>query len=179
MLFLYWRSNAEPWLATSYLGDHYKKATGLRNMIKLFCSEEDVVTWLRKVNQVVKLQNVDNVAALIPLFLEDDALAIYLELSKWDQKDVDIIRTRLKQAFAEGLYEAYEKLKSVWWIGESVDVYANKIKWQVELVGYRGYGTEITARMVFITGFPEEIAQKLQHFLEKMEVSNLILTAKR
>ena len=113
---------------TSYFGDPYKMATGLSNMIKPFCGEGDVVARLRKVDLVVKLHNVDNVATVIPLFLEGDALALHLELSDWDQEGVDIIHTRLKQVFAEGPYEAYEKLKSVIWTGESVDVYTNKIK---------------------------------------------------
>ena len=69
---------------------------------------------------MAKLQNIDNAATVIQLFLEGDALALYLELSERDQEDVNIICTRLKQVFAEVPYEAYEKLKSVWWTGESV-----------------------------------------------------------
>ena len=42
-------------------------------------------------------------AAVIPLFLWGDTLALYLELSERDQEDMDIICTRLKQAFVEGL----------------------------------------------------------------------------
>ena len=121
------------------------------------------MAWLTKVNLVAKLQNVDNVTTVIPFFLESDTLALYLELSEQDQEDVDIICMRLKQAFAEGLYEAYEKLKNEQWTREMVDVYKNKIKRLVELVAYRGYGAEIAARMAFITGFPEKIAQLLQH----------------
>ena len=56
-------------------------ASSLSNIIKPFYGEGDVVAWLRKVDLLVKLQNVDNVAAVISLFLEDDALALYLELS--------------------------------------------------------------------------------------------------
>ena len=83
-------------------------ATSLSNKVKPFFREGDVVAWLRKVNLVVKLLNVDNVAAVIPLFQESDTLALYLELSEQDQEDVDIIRMRLKQAFAESPYEIEE-----------------------------------------------------------------------
>ena len=82
-------------LTTSYFGVFYKMATGLNNMIKPFCGEGDVVAWLRKVDLVAKLQNVDSVTAVIPLFLEGDALGLYLELNGRDMKDGDIICTRL------------------------------------------------------------------------------------
>ena len=61
---------------------------------------------------MAKLQNMDNFAIVIPLFLEGDTLAL-LELNECDQEDVNIICTRLKQAFAKCPYEAYEKLKSL------------------------------------------------------------------
>ena len=59
-------------------------------------------------------------------------------------------------------------------------LYTNKIKLLVKLVGYRGYDAEIAAIMAFITGFPEEIAQKLQQVtaVDQMEMSELILTVK-
>ena len=160
---------------TSYFSNPYKMDTSLSTMIKPFSSEEDVVVWLRNVNLVIKLQKLNYVAAVIPLFLEGEALALYLELSEQDQENVDIIRDWNKH-FAKGLYETYEKLVSVLWIRESVDVYANKIKQLVELVGYRGYGAEIAARIALITGFPAEIAQKLQQItaVEKMEMRKLI-----
>ena len=76
----------QTYLTTSYFGNPYRMATGLSNMIKPFCSEGDVVAWLRKVDLVVKLQNVDNVATVVPLFLKGDALALYLELNEAYEK---------------------------------------------------------------------------------------------
>ena len=155
-------------------------ATGLNNMIKPFCGEGDVVAWIKKVELVAKLQKIEDVATVIPLFLEGDALALYLEMNERDQEDADKIRNKLKKAFAEGPFEAYEKLKRVRWTGESVDVYANKIRRLVELAGYKLSGVEQTAKLAFITGFPEEISKRLQQItgVEKMDVSDLIPTAK-
>ena len=76
--------------STSYFGNPYKKATGLSNIIKPFCSEGDVVVWLRKFDLETKWQNMDNVVAVIPLFLEGDALALCLELSEQDQDSNNI-----------------------------------------------------------------------------------------
>ena len=155
-------------------------ACGLNNLIKPFNGEGDVVAWLKKVDLVARLQKIDDVASVIPLFLEGDALALYLEMSEHEQEDADMIRLRLKKAFAEGVFDAYEKLKRVRWSGESVDVYANNIKRLVELAGYRGWGVEQTAKLVFVTGFPEEISKRLQQVegVEKMDVCELIPTAK-
>ena len=42
-------------------------------------------------------------------------------MSDEEQPDKDIKETRLKKAFTEGPFEAYEKLIKVKWTGESVD----------------------------------------------------------
>ena len=60
-------------------------------------------------------------ASLIPLFLESDVLALYLELSGEDKKDTEIIRIRLLGAFSKIPCKACEKLKKMKWTDESVD----------------------------------------------------------
>lgn len=59
---------------------------------------------------VAKLQKVPDIVSFLPLFLQADVLALYLKMS-----DEDMIETRLKKAFTEGSFEAYEKLKRVKW----------------------------------------------------------------
>ena len=54
-------------------------------MIKPFSGEGDVVEWLRKVRLVAKLQNIADLASLIPLYLEGDALVLYLEMKEHEQ----------------------------------------------------------------------------------------------
>ena len=49
-------------------------------MIKPFTGEGDVVSWIKKVQLVAKLQKVSDLASFIPLYLEGDALALYLEM---------------------------------------------------------------------------------------------------
>lgn len=55
-------------------------------------------------------------------------MALYLEMEESDQLDIDTIESRLKEAFMDGAFTAYENLIVVRWLGEQVDVYANKIK---------------------------------------------------
>ena len=149
-------------------------ATGLTNMIKPFSGEGDVVAWIKKVELVAKLQKIEDVATVIPLFLEGDALAMYLEMSDRDQEDAERIRLKLTKAFAEGPFEAYERLKRVRWTGESVDVYANNIKRLVELAGYRGWGVEQTAKLAFVTGFPEEICKRYSKLRVQKKCTSVI-----
>ena len=52
------------------------------DMIKPFIGEGDVVAWLKKVRLVAKLQKITELACFIPLYLEKDALALYLEMDE-------------------------------------------------------------------------------------------------
>ena len=87
---------------------------------------------------------------------------------------------RLVTAFTEGPFEAYEKLKRFTWIGESVDVYANIIKRLAGLAGCVGIGLDHTAKLAFVTGFPDDVSLALQqlHHIERMDVSKLLPTAR-
>ena len=73
------------------------------DMIKPFTGEGDVVSWLKKVTLVAKLQKISDVAIFIPLYLEGDAIALYLELSDGDQADAEKIQEKLKTAFADAV----------------------------------------------------------------------------
>ena len=44
-----------------------------------------MVVWLKKVRLVARLQLVDDVASLLPLYQEGDALALYTEMKEEDQ----------------------------------------------------------------------------------------------
>ena len=111
---------------------------------------------------VAKLQKVQDLASFIPLFLHEDALALYLEMSNEDQVQAEQIKMRLVTAFTEGPFEAYEMLKQFKWTGESVDVYTNTIKRLAGLAGYVGIGLDHTAKLAFVTGFPDDVSVALQ-----------------
>ena len=108
---------------------------------------------------VAKLQKVQDLASFIPLFLHGDALALYLEMSNENQVRTEQIEMRLVTVFTEGPFEAYEKLKRFKWKGESVDVYANTIKRLAGLAGYVGIGLDQTAKLAFVTGFPDDVSE--------------------
>ena len=71
---------------------------------------------------MTRLQHIDDVASLLPLYLEGDALALYMEM-----KGISLIE--------DGTFTAYRKLTMVRWAGECVDVYANKISSWLDWLG--------------------------------------------
>lgn len=77
-------------------------------VIQSFSGVGDVVAWIKKVELVTKLQKVPDITSFLPLFLQKNELALYLEMS-----DKDMTENRLKKAFTEELFEVYEKLKRV------------------------------------------------------------------
>ena len=80
------------------------------DILKPFSGEGDVVAWLKKVRLVARLQHVDDVASLLSLYLEGDALALYMEMKEEDQKDFSLIEAQLKETFMDGAFTTYRKL---------------------------------------------------------------------
>lgn len=149
-------------------------------MLKTFSGEGDVVAWLSKVKLVAKLQDIADVASLIPLYLDGDALALYLEMREEDRLSADAIEEKLKEAFTEGSFVAYGKLSRMVWTGESVDVFANNIRRLAGLAGFNGGGLRQMVKMAFINGFPDHISIALQQLpgVNTMEVAELITQAR-
>ena len=83
-------------------------------------------------------------------------------------------------ALTEGPFEAYEKLKRFKWTGESVDIYANTIKRLAGLAGYVGIGLDHTAKLAFVTGFPDDVSVALQQspHIERMDISKMLPIAR-
>ena len=142
-----------------------------KDMIKPFNGEGNLVAWLSKVKLVAKLQKISDLSVFMPLFLEGDALAIYLELSPSEPASADIIETRLKEAFTEGPFEAYGKLVHMKWTGEPVDVYANEVRRLAGLAGFSGDGLERIVKLTFVNGFPDNISTELQQMASILTLS--------
>lgn len=95
------------------------------DMMRCYNGTGDVVACLKKEKLVVKLMEIKDVTSFIPLYLEGHAMTLYMEMSEEDQIKVEKIEDRLKEAFAQGRFEAYGKLTDWRWKGEQVDVFAN------------------------------------------------------
>ena len=110
---------------------------------------------------MARLQQVDDVTSSLPLYLEGNALALYMEVKAEDQKDISLIEARLKEAFTDSTFTEYRKLTMVRWADERVDVYANKIRQLAGLAGFEGAGLERFTELAFVTGFPNAISIEL------------------
>ena len=134
----------------------------------------------KKVKLVARLQHVDDVASLLPLYLEGDALALYMEMKEEDQKDISLIEARLKEAFTDDAFTAYRKLTMVRWAGERVDVYANKIRQLAGLERFEGAELERFTKLAFVTGFLNAISIELQQApnIETLAMRDLLARAR-
>lgn len=146
------------------------------DMIKPFSGEGDVVAWIKKVNLVAKLQKITNTACFIPLFLEGDALALYLQMEDSDQVVAKAIEEKLVGAFSDSAFVAYCKMVQKRWNGESVDVYSNELMRLAGVAGFSGDNLQQIVKLGFVTGLPENISAELQQVQDvlNLPMSNLI-----
>ena len=108
------------------------------DMIKPFNGSSDITAWLAKAKLVAELKNIKDLSKFIPLFLEGDALALYLQLDENERSNYHNIEERLLEAFTDGPFVAFSKLAQKRWAGEQVDVYINELKRLGGLAGFSG-----------------------------------------
>lgn len=137
-------------------------APRMGDILKAFTGEGNVVAWLKKVKLVAKLQKITDLASLLPLYLEGDALALYLELSDKEQGDAKEIERKLLEAFTDSEFVAFGKLTQKRWSGEPVDVYANDLRRLAGLAGITGDNLERIVLLSFVNGFPDNVSCELQ-----------------
>lgn len=126
------------------------------------------------------MQKIQELECLIPLYLEGDALALYLEMDESEQSSAESIEAKLKEAFTDGIFTAFAKLVQLRWTGQQVDVYANELRRLAMLAGFVDEGLEQIVRLSFINGFPDSISVALQQVtgIETMTMSEIISKAR-
>ena len=72
-------------------------------MMKSSDGEGDLMAGVAKVKLVARLQKIPDLASFMPLFLEENDLALYFQLSE-DQLDSDKIEAKFKMVFMEGAF---------------------------------------------------------------------------
>lgn len=151
-----------------------------RDMIRPFTGDGDVVAWITKVKLVARLQKIKDLASFLPLFLEGDALALYLQLSEEQQASASTVEAKLKEAFTDGTFKAFSKLSQKRWEGEPVDVFVTELKKLGSLAGFTGDGLDRIVRLAFVNGLPTRVSCELQQVPDVMEVqlSDLITRAR-
>ena len=119
-------------------------------------SNADIVQWLEKIKMVAKLRGVDDLATIVPLFLEGPAYAVFSELSEESKNKYDDIKSVLESAFSISPFKSYEMLIAKKWKGEPVDVYMSEVRRLAKIVGIEG-GTLLLR--AFVAGMPADISK--------------------
>ena len=109
------------------------------DMIKPFRGDGDV-SWLKKGTFSGQATENMSLASFIPLYLEGDVLALYLELSEEDLESTEKIEEKLKTAFTDDAFSVFAKLAQMKWTGEPAEVYANEIRQLARLAKFDGVG---------------------------------------
>ena len=96
--------------------------------------------WLRKVRLVARMKKIEDLATLIPLYLEGSAFAVYNQMGEDDKSDGEKIEAVLTAAFALNRFSAYDQLsQSNWCPGETIDVFLTELR---RLAGLAGVDSE-------------------------------------
>ena len=117
--------------------------------------------WIQKLELVAKLQKVDELHVVLPLFLSGGAFAVYQGLSDEIKEDYKEVKNALTTAFSASPLKAYEefinrRLKE----NESVDVYLAELTRLSKLIS--SHVSEEWIRFAFILGLPDEARKQLQ-----------------
>ena len=89
------------------------KAVKLTDVVKTFTGsgDEDIVTWIEQLEVVAELQEIDDLAPVIPLFLEGPAYDVFTQLPKEERSNEEKVKERLIAAFGMSPLEVYSKFK--------------------------------------------------------------------
>jgi hypothetical protein len=132
----------------------------LGDMVKPFDGSGNIVTWLEKVKLVCTMQKIGDLATVIPLFLEDAAFAVYLQMDAAKKTDAEEVEATLLAAFAMDCFQAYEAFRQrQWQHNEPVDVYLADLK---RLAGLANISTDEVLRCAFVTGLPTAVSSQLR-----------------
>lgn len=152
----------------------------LHDVVKRFGGggEEDVAVWLRQLKLVAKLRNIEDLATVLPLFLDGPAFAVYEQLDESAQADAGLIEAALVTAFGVDAFQAYEEFRArVRQPGEPVDVFLSDLR---RLAGIAGVSNDNLLRIAFVVGLPRTVSSQLRATpdIGKMALSGVVSLAR-
>ena len=140
----------------SYHGPEMDKSEYLRP----FDGSNDVATWIKKAELVARIKKEEDEAAFIALHLEGMAFKVFEQMKEEDQQDAKAIKQRLRNAFGQNKFAAYDTFRQRSWCpGEAVDAYMSDLR---RLAGLAGIESEELIRCAFICGLPGDVSSQLR-----------------
>lgn len=135
----------------------------LESVVKVYSGKEDgsFDGWCSKFELVAKLQKLDELQNVLPLFLGGSAFQIYDEMKEVDKKDFKKIKGALGKAFSLDSSSAYEQLKlTVLQEQDAADGYLADIRRLTKLV-CGDTPPESLVRSAFLSGLPSTMRMQL------------------
>ena len=121
---------------------------------------EDVTVWLRQSQLVARLQKIDNMAMVLPLFLDGAAFAVHEQLSEDRKSKISDIENALFTAFGIHPFRAFEELQHrTRQIGVPVDVFLSELR---RLAKAAKIEDETFLKSAFIVGLPKLVSAQLR-----------------
>ena len=140
------------------------------DVIKQFDGEGDFSEWVRKFELVCKIQKLENLHDVIPLFLARDAFNVYESLSESVKNDYSKIKQALIASYSLDCFSAYEEFsRRTLRPQESIDTYLSDLKRLGGLMDERI--TENILLLAFVNGLPNEMKNLLKSMPSIMDIS--------
>ena len=136
----------------------------------------DVSVWLKQAHLAKELLKLEDLAVVIPLFLDGPAFAVYEQLRNEDKKDAGKIEAALVTAFATDMFLAYDDFRArMWKPGESVDMFLADLKRLAGLANINtNGGDQRLIKLAFVMGLLETISAQLR---ATPNIDNMLLEA--
>ena len=134
----------------------------LHDVVKRFngAGGVDVATWLRQLRLVARLQGLDDLAMVLPLFLDGAALAVYEQMDEAARNDITKIEDALITAFGLDRFQAFEEFRvRIRQPGEPVDVFMSELRRLADLAGVCSDDLLCSA---FVVGLPRMVSTQLR-----------------
>lgn len=131
----------------------------IADVIKPFDGDGDIESWLLKFEMIVKAQKLKEEKMLLPMFLEKEALAVFLELGDEEKNCAEKIKDKLRRVFGENPYFAFKKLCDKKWMGEPIDVFVSDLRRLARCAGING---ETIIKRAFVNGLPENFSREIR-----------------
>lgn len=147
----------------------------LSDLVSKFSGDgsQDILEWLKKLELIASLQNIDGLARFVPLFLVDAAFAVYDQMKQEDKNSYKKIKEVLKSAFSLTPCQAYEEFKRrELKTGETPDGYLADLRRLLQLIGCE---SDEMLLVQFISGLPSKISSQVKAMkADEMNVSAVL-----
>ena len=149
------------------------------DLISQYNGTGDFSEWVEKLELVAKLQKIEQLECVVPLFLTGGAFAVYQGLSAEAKKGYEELKGALVAAFSPDQLQAYEefiarRLNG----GESTDVFLADLKRLSGLIS--NASNEEWTKCAFVAGLPEDVKRQLRAAcsLAKMDLHEVAAKAR-